>query len=941
MATGLDLIREENPALALIPDDELIEQILQQYQGDLDPDIYMESLLNEMPVESPVATPTQGAVTGKRPYGMAGSDPDDIGYGEAFTSGVKSMWQRTWGPNITYLRGGIAGLMGNEDKANQLYQQAREEDQAILSNSPYISFEQATKGPDAGVDTFVKWGLQQTGMSLPYTLMGGVGGLAGKLALRGAIGATAGTMTGATATFVPQTAAFNIARQQEEVEKGNLDSVNEGAAFALALPSAILESALYPVLGKLFGPISSTNALRALERGALGRVAKGSAISSGVEALTEVGQQAIERYQAGLPLDGEEAMREYTEAAAGAAFVGGLMGGVTTGAGEATRAIQSKPQQQKIEEPKVQEGIQQKPEATVLPEEQKAQSVNLAKEEEVKPATFNVEQQGDKFALNRQDETGSKTSIGTFNTQEEATAKQQEVESQKSKVSQQTFFTKDEIIKENPAIGNIINELEEQGNTIAPHVKQVYFQKNLALPKGDFTNVQASGGTSNSVVDGWYDRTRDYVAIGTADLSKASETVGHENFHALQRHVDRSYKSGLFKQDEQVALDSYFPDEQSVDNIPQSVQKGLGKDVMARLRERHADRPLSRREMQAYAFGAYSSLKAQGKRMAAPNPVIRAFQRLFELIKRAGNVFRKNKVNNVQDLFEKARTGEIGKRAVPKKGIEKLQTEGIAQAEEVAAKGLAPLTSDKKLSLSDWNKNSSKKTLLKAVEQRELPGAYGEPIEYFKEMDTSDIVDILTQTDKELLGDTEADSDTQFTEISKSIEPRNKYFKKDWGKNSRTEVLLEALNTRNIPEAMGEDINYFKNLDKDDVIDILTDYDNEGKQEFSLSTVKFRKKPPKKLKNVEQVGTFFDKLVDKTDPLDDKAFNKALDAAEKEINYQIESQEDDGRGWYDEDIKKKFKLLNKKINVKNQYDKDLFVIITGLTSPQTTPIENI
>ena len=29
MATGLDLIREENPALALIPDDELIEIILE------------------------------------------------------------------------------------------------------------------------------------------------------------------------------------------------------------------------------------------------------------------------------------------------------------------------------------------------------------------------------------------------------------------------------------------------------------------------------------------------------------------------------------------------------------------------------------------------------------------------------------------------------------------------------------------------------------------------------------------------------------------------------------------------------------------------------------------------------------------------------------------------------------------------------------------------
>ena len=42
--TLLEEIREENPALELIPDDELIERLLQQYQGDLDPDTYLQSL---------------------------------------------------------------------------------------------------------------------------------------------------------------------------------------------------------------------------------------------------------------------------------------------------------------------------------------------------------------------------------------------------------------------------------------------------------------------------------------------------------------------------------------------------------------------------------------------------------------------------------------------------------------------------------------------------------------------------------------------------------------------------------------------------------------------------------------------------------------------------------------------------------------------------------
>jgi|APSaa5957512493_1039668.scaffolds.fasta_scaffold38733_4 hypothetical protein len=49
----------------------------------------------------------------------------------------------------------------------------------------------------------------------------------------------------------------------------------------------------------------------------------------------------------------------------------------------------------------------------------------------------------------------------------------------------------------------------------------------------------------------------------------------------------------------------------------------------------------------------------------------------------------------------------------------------------------------------DWNKNSSMKTLLGAIQQRELPGAYGEPLEYFKRMDKEDVIEILIQTDKE------------------------------------------------------------------------------------------------------------------------------------------------------------------------------------------------
>ena len=834
--TLLEQIRESNPALALIPDDELIENLLEQYQGDLDPDTFMRSLTEERPVESPVESPTEMPTAGKRPFGV-GADPDDIGYGEAFVGGVKSMWERTWGPNITYLRGGIAGLMGDEEKAAQLYEQARQQDQAILNKTGYLSFEQATKGPDAGVDTFVKWGLQQAGMSLPYTLMGGVGGLAGRAALKGVMGSGMGAFTGATTTFVPQTAAFNIARQQEQVEAGNLDEVNEGAAFALALPSAMLEGALYPVLGKLFGPLGRTQFSNILNQASLGRVAKGSAIGAGVEALTEVGQQAIERYQAGLELDSEDALREYKEAAAGAAFVGGLFGGVTTTAGEAIRTVQPTP--------KVEEGIQQKaitkPEEVVQPEDQKTAALDQAKVEQEKPLNFAVEKQGNKFVVNRQelDEAGNvakQTGVGVFNTEEEAKAKQVEIQDQKSKLPEQSFFTKDEIIKENPALGTIITDLENQGNKIAPQVQQVYFTKNLALPKGDTSNVVASGGTAGSVADGWYDRVSDLAYISLADTSKAMETTAHENFHALQRQLERG-KQGLFKEEEQTALNTFLPGGKITDIAP-SVQKGLGKDVMARLQERHGDTSLSSPEMQAYAFGAYSALKAQGKRMAAPNPVIRAFKKLWDVIKSAGNVFKKNEVNTVQDLFEKARTGEIGKRAVPKEGVEELRPKAIAAAEKAAAKGVVP----EKLEYSETIIDREGKSLRSILPRLPL-GEMVSKIVYGRkeELPRTRIENMLKAYTKNIGGDETAANISVVGANERELNKNKQYITVSDEEGNVVSIgdTTGRLVNRDYPRQELERIGkYYGRLLKIETA-------RQIKPELALSTVKFRKKPPK------------------------------------------------------------------------------------------------
>ena len=47
--TVLEQIRAANPSLELLPDEELIEKIVEQYQGDVDPDTFRESLTSPSP----------------------------------------------------------------------------------------------------------------------------------------------------------------------------------------------------------------------------------------------------------------------------------------------------------------------------------------------------------------------------------------------------------------------------------------------------------------------------------------------------------------------------------------------------------------------------------------------------------------------------------------------------------------------------------------------------------------------------------------------------------------------------------------------------------------------------------------------------------------------------------------------------------------------------
>ena len=129
-------------------------------------------------------------------------------------------------------------------------------------------------------------------------------------------GTTAGGIIGGTLGGIPGFYGSNR-ESQKDANQGVVKS--EGAALLTAVPQAVMDSVLqlvFPGLGK------------AVTGGLLTRMVKKGAEGIIEEVPTEIGQQILERYQAGKPIADEEAIREYKEVAKAAGVLGGGLGGV-------------------------------------------------------------------------------------------------------------------------------------------------------------------------------------------------------------------------------------------------------------------------------------------------------------------------------------------------------------------------------------------------------------------------------------------------------------------------------------------------------------------------------------------------------------------------------------------------------------------------------------
>jgi hypothetical protein len=253
---------------------------------------------------------------------------------EEFEKELKAVKQDTgltgsFKANKERLKGDIAALAGragimDTDAAEQYKAQKEQLAERMFkptsdswSESPFLKFRETLGG------------------SLPYTaapLAAGAAALALPVSapIAGVIGAT-----GAGLASLGQFTGSNLSRQMQENPELKLAETNLGSAAAAAVPQAALDVVslrMIPGIGKIFGAagkeVTPAMAKQIAEQGMaktlLSYGASGAKLS-GVEGATEVGQQVMERLQAGLNITDEKARSEYFDSFIGGAVLGGTL----------------------------------------------------------------------------------------------------------------------------------------------------------------------------------------------------------------------------------------------------------------------------------------------------------------------------------------------------------------------------------------------------------------------------------------------------------------------------------------------------------------------------------------------------------------------------------------------------------------------------------------
>jgi len=233
------------------------------------------------------------------------------GFKAAVGSGIDALQQQLYSAGE-----GAAGALGLESLAKFAGEGAARNKAEAAAALP----EQMQFGKAESLGDYWRAAKEALGTSLPQMAPSVVAGALTGAAAGSAVpvlGTGIGALIGGTAAGLPQFFGANRERQKEE-NAGVVKS--EGAALLAAVPQAAMDS----LLGKFI-----PGAGRAVAGGVLTRAVKSGAEGVITEVPTEVGQSILERLQAGLPLDDDEAIGEYKEAAIAAGILGGGIGSVS------------------------------------------------------------------------------------------------------------------------------------------------------------------------------------------------------------------------------------------------------------------------------------------------------------------------------------------------------------------------------------------------------------------------------------------------------------------------------------------------------------------------------------------------------------------------------------------------------------------------------------
>ena len=186
-----------------------------------------------------------------------------------------------------------------------------------------------------GIGSFADWASATLGEQVPQlgtTLAGSVAGAAvGSVIPIPFVGTAVGAIIGGMAVNLPFFYGSNREAQKEAIDQGLRYEISEGAAALTALPQSFLDQWADRFL------ISGFTDKAIKGGGILTRGVVGAGKGVLTEVPTEVGQEVLQRMQAGQDLWSPEAMDAYVEVAAAAALVGGavkstgeMIGGRTT-----------------------------------------------------------------------------------------------------------------------------------------------------------------------------------------------------------------------------------------------------------------------------------------------------------------------------------------------------------------------------------------------------------------------------------------------------------------------------------------------------------------------------------------------------------------------------------------------------------------------------------